>query len=62
MRAAIVAFVASRLLIFVVMSAGSQMQFVQKVEANTLWETRIVYQPGRVFPEIERLAISHSTP
>jgi len=52
-----VAYVVSRLLVFIVMSVGSQVEFVKKVESNTLWETRIVYSPARLGPELERLAM-----
>jgi Gpi18-like mannosyltransferase len=44
-------------MIVLVMSLGSQVQFVQKVESNTLWETRLTYQPANTLPELERLAM-----
>lgn len=57
LRPVAAAFLSSRILIFVILSVGSQMQFVQKVESNTLWETRIDYQFGRAGPELERLVM-----
>lgn len=57
LRAAIVAFVASRLLTFALLVVGSQIAFLGKVYSNTIWETRIVLQSERVRPELERVVM-----
>jgi Gpi18-like mannosyltransferase len=56
-RGAIVAFVASRVLTFALLIAGSQIAFLGKVYSNTIWETRVVLQSERLRPELERLVM-----
>jgi hypothetical protein len=57
LRAALLAFLVSRLLVFGVIVAGSQIAFLGKVYSNSVWETRIVLQPERVRPELERIVL-----
>jgi len=57
LRPLLIAYLSSRILVFAILSVGSQLQFVQKVESNTLWETRIHFQFARMAPELERLAM-----
>ena len=54
---ALLAFVLSRALFFGLVIAGSQIEFMHKAYDNSVWETRIVFNPGRIRPEIERLAM-----
>lgn len=56
-RAALVAFVASRVLVFAVMIVGSQIQFVGKEYSNSVWRTRVDLSASRVLPELERVAM-----
>lgn len=57
LRAALVAFVTSRLLIFAVLIAGSQIAFVGKEYSGAVWQTRINVRGERVLPELERVAM-----
>jgi hypothetical protein len=54
---ALLAFLLSRLLFFGLVAAGAQIEFLRKAYSNSVWETRIVFQWGRVRPEIERVAM-----
>jgi Gpi18-like mannosyltransferase len=56
-RAAIVAFVASRVLTFALLIVGSQIAFLGKVYSNTIWETRVLLQSERLRPELERVVM-----
>jgi hypothetical protein len=57
-RSAIVAFALSRLLVFAILIAASQMAFLQRVYSNSIWETRIELQTARLAPELTRVAMS----
>ncbi len=54
---AFLAFLLSRALFFGLVIAGSQIEFMRKTYDNSVWETRIVFNPGRIRPEIERVAM-----
>ena len=54
---ALLAFFLSRLLFFGLVAAGAQIEFLRKAYANSVWETRIIFQWGRVRPEIERVSM-----
>lgn len=54
---AILAFVASRILILCLVIIGSQIAFVQKVFSNSVWETRITIERARILPELSRVAM-----
>ena len=54
---ALLAFLLSRLLFFGLVAAGAQIEFLRKAYANSVWETRIIFQWGRVRPEIERVSM-----
>jgi Gpi18-like mannosyltransferase len=53
-RAAVLAFLLSRLIFFALLIAGSQIAFLGKVYSGSVWETRIVLDGARVRPELER--------
>jgi len=57
LRAALLAFLASRLFVFSLIIAGSQTAFLGKVYSNSVWETRIVLQAERLRPELERMVM-----
>jgi Gpi18-like mannosyltransferase len=54
---ALLAFLLSRLLFFGLVAAGAQIEFLRKAYDNSVWETRIHFQWGRVRPEIERVSM-----
>ena len=54
---ALLAFFLSRLLFFGLVAAGAQIEFMSKTYGKSVWETRIVFQWGRVRPEIERVSM-----
>ena len=54
---AVLAFLLSRLLFFGLVAAGAQIEFLRKAYSNSVWETRIIFQWGRVRPEIERVSM-----
>jgi Gpi18-like mannosyltransferase len=56
-RAALVAFFTSRVLVFAVMICGSQIEFVGKEYSNSVWRTRIDLSAERLLPELERVAM-----
>ena len=56
-RAAAIAFVVSRVLVFAVLIAGSQIAFVAKEYSGSVWQTRIHLRGERVLPELERVAM-----
>jgi Gpi18-like mannosyltransferase len=55
LRAALIAFFASRALIFASLLLISQLAFLQKVYSDSVWQTRIVLQAERVRPELTRM-------
>jgi Gpi18-like mannosyltransferase len=55
LRAALLAFLASRALIFGGLLLLSQIAFLEKVYSNSVWQTRIVLQAERVRPELTRM-------
>ena len=55
---ALIAFVLSRALFFGLVIVGSQIEFMRKTYDNSVWETRIVFNPGRILPEIERITMA----
>ena len=57
LRAALIAFLASRALLFVLVIGGAQIQFMRKVYSNSVWETRIEWNASRVLPELERMTM-----
>lgn len=44
-------------MLFALVIAGSQIAFLQKVYSNSVWETRIDLQAGRIRPEVQRIAM-----
>jgi hypothetical protein len=56
-RAAIVAFVLSRVVFFALAILGSQIAFLGKVYDGSVWETQIVLQSERVRPELQRVTM-----
>lgn len=58
LRAAIVAFLVSRGIVFLTLLVLSQIAFLQKVYSHSVWETRIVLQSARVRPELTRMIMA----
>jgi Gpi18-like mannosyltransferase len=56
-RAAVVAFLASRALIFLGLLVLSQIAFLDKVYSNSVWQTRIELRAERVRPELSRMIL-----
>lgn len=54
-RAALIAFLASRTLVFVGFLVLSQISFLGKEYSNSVWQTRIVLRRERVRPELTRM-------
>ena len=56
-RAALIAFAASRAVVFAGLLVISQLAFLEKVYSNSVWQTRIVLQRERVRPELTRMVM-----
>lgn len=53
-RTALLAFFCSRALVFALLVFGSQLAFLQKVNSNSVWETRVELQQSRLWLELSR--------
>ena len=58
LRAALVAFLASRAIVFLSLLVISQISFLEKVYSSSVWQTRIVLQSDRVRPELTRMVMA----
>jgi Gpi18-like mannosyltransferase len=56
-RAALLAFLSSRVLFFSLVIVGAQISFLHKVYSGSVWETKIVLQQARLRPELVRSAM-----
>jgi len=56
-RTALLAFLCSRALVFALLVFGSQLAFLQKVNSNSVWETRVELQQSRLWPELSRVSM-----
>ena len=56
-RAAIIAFVVSRAIFFALLIAGSQISFLGTIYSNSIWETQIRLNAGRVRPNVESMVM-----
>lgn len=56
-RAALLAFLISRAIFFALLIAGSQLSFLGKVYSNSIWETQIRLDAGRVRPNVESMVM-----
>jgi Gpi18-like mannosyltransferase len=56
-RAALLSFLVSRGLLFLLLVVGSQTAFLGKVHAGSVWETRVDLQGERFLPELVRMSM-----
>jgi Gpi18-like mannosyltransferase len=56
-RTAVLAFLASRALVFLALIVLSQIAFLGKVYSNSVWQTKIVLDAERVRPELTRMIL-----
>jgi hypothetical protein len=56
-RVALLAFLVSRGLLFLLLVVGSQVSFLGKVYGNSVWETRVDLQSERTVPELVRVVM-----
>jgi Gpi18-like mannosyltransferase len=57
-RTAVIAFLASRLLLLLMLMLGSQLAFLRKSYGNTVWETEITLSATRFWPELQRMVMT----
>jgi hypothetical protein len=57
-RTAVTAFLASRLLLLLMLMLGSQLVFLRKSYSNSVWETEITLSTARFWPELQRMVMA----